>query len=314
MIRKFTVYAGEIVGLISPVADVIEEISESIDQNDANIPEPKSDSRNLNKVSTSHEWNQPANIESIPDHLKELFDRATKNKDDWMKNELAKLLIDYKETFSRDEFDLGCTHLATHEIDTGDTKPIKLPPRRVPLALQGKDKEALDKMLKSGAIRNSTSPWAAPIVLVRKKSGDVRVCIDYRRVNAVTRRDAFALPKISDCLDTVSASKYFSTLDLTSGYNQIPVAEKDIPKTAFVTRHGFYECPKLSFGLCNAPATFQRVMELALQGLQWLTCLVYIDDILVFGPSFESHMIRLRQVLERLKQANLKVKPDKCQL
>ena len=124
-------------------------------------------------------------------------------------------------------------------------------------------------MLQRGTIRESCSLWASPVVLVPKKDGSLRVAVDYRKVNEVTKKDAFPLPKISDCLDAVSDSKYFSTLDLTSGYNQVPVAEQDIPKTAFTTKYGLFECVFMPFGLSNSPATFQRVMELALHGLQW---------------------------------------------
>ena len=231
-----------------------------------------------------------------------------------MHGRVAKLLSDFSETFSKDDNDLGCTNLTSHTIDTGTTKPIKQAPRRTPLAFQGRDREALEKMLERGTIRESTSPWASPVVLVPKKDNSVRVCIDYRKINENTKKDAFPLPKINDCLDAVSGSAYFSTLDLTSGYNQVPVAKEDIPKTAFVTKYGLFECPYMPFGLTNAPATFQRVMELALQGLQWTTCLIYIDDVIVFSKDADEHLSRLRAVLKRIQSANLKLKPDKCHL
>ena len=204
--------------------------------------------------------------------------------------------------------------MTSHVKDTGNARPVKQAPRRTPSAFDGGDREALEKMLSRGTIRESTSPWASPVVLVPKKDGSVRVCVDYRRVNELNKKDAFPLPKISDCLDAVSGSIYFSTLDLTSGYNQVPVAEEDIPKTAFVTKYGLFECPYMSFGLSNAPATFQRVMELALQVLQWSTCLIYIDDVIIFGGNLDEHLMRVRGVIDRLHHANLKVKPEKCHL
>ena len=138
--------------------------------------------------------------------------------------------------------------------------------------------------------------------------------MDYRRVNAVTKKDAYPLPNISVCLDTLAGSKLYSTLDITSAYNQIPVKKEDIPKTAFATQCGFYEYTTMPFGLSNAPATFQRVMEIALSGLQWQTCLIYLDDVIIFGKDFDEHLSRLKEVFECIRSAGLKLKPVKCHL
>lgn len=216
--------------------------------------------------------------------------------------------------FSRGETDLGRTHLTMHEIDTGEAKPIKLPPRRVPLHLQQEVADGLKQMLDSGIIRPSCSPWAAPVVLVRKKGGGLRFCVDYRKLNDVTSKDAYPLPRIDDALDSLSHACWFSTLDLASGYWQVEVDPKDRYKTAFITRQGLFEFNVLSFGLCNAPSTFQRLMDLILADLQWTTCLVYLDDIIVFGRTFQEHLARLDEVLVKLQQANLKIKPSKCNL
>jgi hypothetical protein len=141
-----------------------------------------------------------------------------------------------------------------------------------------------------GTIQESSSPWAAPIVLVRKKSGNIRLCVDYRKLNQQTKKDAYPLPRTQDCLDAMTGAIIFSTLDMTAGYNQVPIKNDDIPKTAFVTKHGLYEFRTMPFGLTNAPATFQRVMELALQGLQWTSCLIYLDDVIIFGSTFDEHL------------------------
>ena len=249
---------------------------------------------------------------AIPSHLQTLYEKTAANIDDVYHKDVAALFNEFSDTFSRDENDLGCTNLTCHTIDTGDARPIKQAPRRTPAAFEGRDKEAIEKMLQRSTIRESSSSWASPVVLVPKKDGSLRVAVDYRKLNDVTKKDAFPLPKISDCLDAVSGAAYFSTLDLTSGFNQVPVAEQDIPKTAFATKYGLFESVYLPFGLSNAPATFQRVMELALQGLQWQICLIYIDDIIVFGGTMEEHLARVRSVLDRLRKANLKVKPEKC--
>ena len=149
-------------------------------------------------------------------------------------------------------------------------------------------------------------------MLVRKKDGTARPCVDYRRLNAVTQKDAFPLPRTEDCLDAVAGAIWFSTMDVTSAYNQIPIREEDVPKTAFVTKFGLYEFTTMPFGLCNAPATFQRIMELALRGLQWSCCLIYLDDVIIFGKSFAEHRDRLKMVLDRMREGGLKLKPSKC--
>lgn len=250
----------------------------------------------------------------LPDHLSVLFQEATQDKSVAERGELATLLEEFQDVFSKDEYDLGFTHLAEHSIETGDARPVKQPPRKVPIAMAGEEKAAIDQMKKQGIIQESSSPWASPIVLVRKKNGKIRPCVDYRRLNSVTIKDAYPIPTTQECLDAMAGSVYFSTLDMTSGYNQIPVKESDIPKTAFVTKHGLFEYKAMSFGLTNAPATFQRVMELALKGLQWTTCLIYLDDVIIFGSSFREHIVRLRQVLDRVRKAGLKLKPEKCAL
>ena len=251
---------------------------------------------------------------NIPDHLKELFEKSTRDCTDKDKIAIANLLQKYRDVFSKDEWDLGCTHLTEHSIDTGDAPPIKQPPRRVPMAYADEERKAIDKLLQQRVARKSTSPWSSPLCLVKKKSGGIRPCIDYRKLNKQVTPDAFPLPRIQDCLDAVSGSTLFSTFDLTSGYFQIPVREEDIPKTAFACKFGQYEMTKMPFGLNNSASTFLRTMELALQGLQWQTCIIYIDDIIIFARNVQEHLSRVEQVLMRLMQAGLKLKPEKCEM
>ena len=250
----------------------------------------------------------------IPDHLTEMYKKATEGKSAEDKRIIQKVLHDYRDVFSKDDTDLGRTNLSYHVIDTGDSRPIKQPPRRVPSALSHEEEEAINQLHRQGVIRESNSPWASPIVLVRRKNGKIRACIDYRKVNLATRKDAYPIPRTQDCLDAMAGSVIFSTLDMTSGYYQVPIHEPDIPKTAFATRHGLWEFVTMPFGLTNAPATFQRLMELAMRGLQWTSCLIYLDDIIIFGRTFQEHAERLKQVLGRIRQANLKLKPEKCEL
>ena len=185
--------------------------------------------------------------------------------------------------FAESDTDLGCFNGIKHKIDTGDAKPIQQPMRRTPIGSEEEEKKHLDSMLESKIIQPSMSDWAAPPVLVRKKNGGVRWCIDYRALNNVTVKDAFPLPRIEECLDKFSMATYMSTLVLASGYWQLEVAEEDRHKTAFITRHGLFEHIRMGFGLCNAPATLTRAMQSVLHGLLWGGVLAYLDDVIVLG-------------------------------
>ena len=256
----------------------------------------------------------PGNDDLFPPHLKDLYVRTCEDQSEEIKSLVHDLLFDFQDVFSKHDNDLGLTHLTEHVIDTGNAVPIRQPPRRVPSAYAGEDKAALDKLIEQGCIRPSSSPWASGVVLVRKKDGSVRHCVDYRGLNKLTRKDAFPLPRTEDCLDAVAGATVFSTFDITSAYNQVPVRPEDIPKTAFVTKYGLYEYTTMPFGLCNAPATFERLMEIAMNGLQWNTCLIYLDDLIVFSNDAGTHASRIRAVLERVRAAGLKLKPRKCSL
>jgi hypothetical protein len=273
----------------------------------------------IQDVVTVQPVNVPGNKTSesppeVPSHLTDVYEKAREGLDIEQERKVAEMLIKYQNAFSKNDTDLGLTHLAEHSIDTGDARPVKQAPRRVPHAFSEEEKKAIDQLLEQKVIRKSTSPWASPIVLVRKKNGKVRPCVDYRRLNEVTKNDAFPLPRTQDCLDAMAGSVLFSCFDLTSGYHQIPVKKDDIPKTAFCTKYGLFEFVTLPFGLHTAAATCQRVMELALQGLQWVSCLIYMDDAIVFSRDLDSHLDRVGEVLSRIQMANLKLKPEKCQL
>ncbi len=161
--------------------------------------------------------------QQMPDHLQQLYESASIDRTTQEKERIATTLINFADTFSVDEYDLGLTHLAEHCIDVGDNAPIKQPPRRVPIAFASEEENVIKQMEKQGIIRPSNSPWASPICLVKKKSGKIRPCVDFRKVNLVTRKDAYPLPRINDCLDAVAGACFFSTFDLTSGFHQIPI-------------------------------------------------------------------------------------------
>ena len=169
-------------------------------------------------------------------------------------------------------------------------------------------------MLAIGIIQESNSAWSSPTVLVKKKDGTTQFCIDYRRLNQATKVDAYPLPHIEDSLNTLGGTRFYCSLDLASGYWQVEMDAADREKTAFVTQGGLYEFRVMPFGLVNAPGTFERLMERVLRGIAWSECLVYQDDILVFGPDFGTTLARLERVLDRLGEAGLKLKAKKCQL
>nr|VZI47949.1 unnamed protein product [Spirometra erinaceieuropaei] len=226
---------------------------------------------------------------------------------------LKVLLLDFEDVFAWDEYSLGRTNRIRHSIETGSAKPIWQHPRRIPVQYQNEVRDLLDNMLATGVIRPSHSPWASPVTLVPKKDGKLRFCIDYRRLNAVMTRDSFPLPRIECTLDALAGSQWFSTLDLKSGYWQVEVEPTDRQKTAFILPQGLFEFETMPFGLCNAAATFQRLMQVVLAHLYPQQCLVYLDDVIVFGRTIAQHNQNLYAVLEALREAGLRLNPQKCQ-
>ncbi len=190
-------------------------------------------------------------------------------------------------------------------IDTGKHRPIRLPPRRLPITKEEVECAEVQKMLDRGVIEPCQSSWASPVVLVAKEDGSTRFCVDYRKVNDVTRKDAYPLPWIDDTLDALRGSQYFSTFDVYSGYWQVKMDPKDIDKMAFVTRQGLFRFTVMPFGLGNAPATFERLMELILTGLNWKICLIYLDDVIVYGGNFYEALDRLKQVWQTYQRGTL---------
>ena len=224
------------------------------------------------------------------------------------------LLSQFTTSFSESKNDLSITHADQHSMEMSSHKRVKEGCRRLPLVKRQALKCELDRLLSLGVIEPSSSSWASPVVLVTKKDGSLRLCVDYRKVNDLTIKDSYPLPRIDDSLDALSCAKWFSTLDLSSGYWQVPMDPKDVDKTAFTTPYGLYHFKVMPFGLANAPATFERMMERVLAGLHWETCLIYLDDVIVFSRTFDEHITRLHQVFSRMKEANLKLSPSKCKL
>ena len=223
----------------------------------------------------------------LPEHLSPL-----------QQQQLNELFREFSDVFGRGEDDLGNTPLLEHAIETHGP-PLRQPYRRQNPAVRREEMAQVQQMLSSNVIRPSNSPWASLVVMVRKKYGSLRFFMDFRQLNAATVNYAHPLPRIDDLLDALHGAKWFSTLDLKSGYWQVPITEQDKAKTAFRTSSGqLFEFSQVPFGLCNAPATFSRLMDRVLAGLHWETCLFYLDDIIVFSSTWEEHLARLRQVFE----------------
>uniref|UniRef100_A0A183CLG5 RNA-directed DNA polymerase n=2 Tax=Globodera pallida TaxID=36090 RepID=A0A183CLG5_GLOPA len=228
------------------------------------------------------------------------------------KDELLNLVREYRNIFAVSEGELSQTSLVSHQIETGNAKPVKSRVRPVPYAYREKVSGMVQDYIGRGIVRPSSSPWASPIVIVPKKDGALRFCVDYRGLNAVTVKDAFPLPNIDNTLLALGGKKVFSTLDFMSGYWQIKMEPGAIEKTAFATETGLYEFTVLPFGLTNAVATFQRFMTRLFDGFINEFAFIYIDDILIASETWEQHKEHLRRIFDRIQEAGLRLKVSKC--
>jgi hypothetical protein len=232
--------------------------------------------------------------------------------DDEEKKRFRELVRRYHDVFSEGTHDLGKTEMIKYRIDLYDQRPIKQKPYRLTRSAHEEIGKQLADMQNWGIIKPSTSPWASPVVLVQKKDGTMRFCIDFRKVNQMTIPDCYPIPRIDEALEALGGAKYFSTMDLASGYWQVALEESSKEVTAFTTREGLFQFEVLPFGLANAPGKFQRLMDAVLRGLKWEICLVYLDDIVVFAQTKWEMMDRLEKVWQRLRTSDLKMKPEKC--
>ncbi|CAF4520247.1 unnamed protein product [Didymodactylos carnosus] len=230
-------------------------------------------------------------------------------------DQILSILIKHKSVFDTSKTSIMNTNNISHRIPIlPQHRPIQSYPYRKAAKETQIINEQVKEMLDNHVIRPSTSPWSAPVVIIRKKDGSPRFCVDYRKQNLITERDVYPSPRIDDIIDKLVGSQYFTTLDLKAGYWQIPIEEQDKKKTAFITPDGLFEFNVLPFGFSNAPATFQRIINSVLGVLRWDITLVYLDDIIVYSPSFANHVKHLDLILDALEKANVKLNAAKCSL
>ena len=254
--------------------------------------------------------------DDVPPHLRELYASSTTSLDSQQKQTIKRLLIDYQDVFSKDKWDLGQTNLIEHTIDVGSAKPLRQAPRRLPPAKQQIVLDEIRDLSKAGLISPSKSPWCSPVVLVTKKDGSGhRLCLDYRKLNDLTVKDSYPLPRTDTILDALSGSAFFCKLEMRSGFYQIKMSSKDKQKTAFsAPGSGLWEWEVMPQGLTNSPATFERVAEQVFSGIPYDRLCIFMDDLIVHGRDFDSTAGRLEEAFQRLRVHHLKLHPGKCAL
>ena len=271
---------------------------------DCVLPNPVPDKNNQNVSATCSQQQQTADTKPALS-----FDFGTSPLSEEYKQRITQKLNTFSDVFSHHDLDFGHATKIQHHIKLKDETPFKQRSRPIHPHDYEPVKKHLQALLDAGVIE---SPFSSPIVVVREKNGDVRLWVDYRKLNLQAIRDAYALPNLEESFSALAGSQWFSVMDLKSGYYQLEMNEADKPKTAFVCPFGFYEFNRTPQGITNAPSTFQRLMEKCMQHLNLKEVLVFLDDLIVFSSTLEEHETRLIHVLERLKEYGLKLSPEKC--
>ena len=226
-------------------------------------------------------------------------------------SDIKKLIIKNKDRFASKDTELGQSTTVQMKVNTGSHEAIRLKPYRIPLHHRETVDKAIDEMLEAGIIKRSTSTWIFPLVVVSKKDGSSRLCVDFRRLNQITKQIAFPLPIIDDILNLLGNAKYFTTLDLKSGYWQVAMDPESVDKTTFTSHKGTFSFQVMPFGLSNAPGVFQQLMSIVLSGCEQF-CTAYLDDVIIWSRSKEEHLSHIQTVFDRLREHNLKLKLKKC--
>jgi len=264
--------------------------------------------------------NQVTSVDKLPNKTEQQIgsiDKADLNKldnldvPDKYRNRVMNLIKGNCDLFAQTDAELGHTDTVKMTINTGQHPPIRLRPYRTQLNNRKVIDKAIDEMLEAKVIERSRSAWSFPVVIVGKKDGSKRFCVDFRRLNKVTKSNSYPLPVIDDILALLGKSRYFTSLDLKSGYWQVSMDEKDKEKTAFTCNRGLFHFNVMPFGLMNAPAVFQELMNRVLEGLGHFTT-AYLDDIIIYSETEEEHLAHIQQVFDRLREHNLRLKLKKC--
>ena len=235
----------------------------------------------------------------LPDYLEDIVQGSHPSLGDTGRQSLCDLLHRYEHVFpAPGEPVTGRSKSVKHEIETNEGRPVRCGPRRLAPAGLRREQDCVKEMLTGGQIEPSDSPWASPVVLVTNKDGSTRFCVDYQRLNAMTIKDAYSLPRIDDSLRLLGNQQWFSTMDLASGYWQVAMSPEAKRKAAFVTNKGLFQ--------------FERLMDCVLCGMRWSRCLVYLDDVILFGKTISEALLRLEEVLARLSEFGLQLKAKKC--
>lgn len=266
---------------------------------------------------------QPVKLQDLPTAddsatYDDIFSQVNIPDNELSSTELEKvkaLLMDYKDILSTGDGDIGHNQSVQHRIELNNEIPFKQRYRKIPPSMIDEVRDHLQQLLKGNIIRKSHSPFSSNVVLAKKRNGQLRLCIDYRQLNARTIKDNYALPRIDDILENLAGNKFFSVLDMKAGYYQVEIAEEHKERTAFtVGSLGFYEYNRMPFGLTNAPATYQRLMEECLGDLHLNICYIFLDDLIIFSRTFKEHLQRMEKVFQRLRESGLKLTPKKCSL
>jgi len=289
-------------------------------------PQPMDDTSARDNVVTAVHYKPSASRETqLAQHQQVQQDDADLQDKDWKKTvtiapryeHMRSRITDMMEEFtSMWDGNLGTISAVKHRIDLDppDSQPVHSAPYRAGPATRQLEKNEIDKMLGMGVIEPAQTEWASPIVFAPKKDGAMRFCVDYRRLNAMTLRDSYPIPRMDECIDSLGDANIFTTLDANCGYWQIEIADQDKDKTTFTSHHGLYRFVRMPFGLRNAPSTFQRVIDIILSTVKWQYALVYLDDVIIYSRSAEEHMTHVATVLRMLMEAGVTLKLRKCSL
>jgi transposase InsO family protein len=290
--------------VVIPSFSVLCELQWCTLENDRNTPSTQVHDENAHVYVSNH---------SQTYDLLSAFDFSNTNTTPEQTDKLRALLTGHTNIFSLNDNDIGFTNIVQHRIELTDDVPFKLRHHRIPPSMYQELRSHLQGLLDQSVIRKSHSPWSSNVVLVKKKDKSIRLCIDYRSLNNRTIKDAYSLPRLEETLDCLAGSCYFTALDMKSGYYQIEVAEEHKARTAFsVGPLGLYEFNRMPFGLSNSPATYQRLMQECFSSLINKECVVFLDDILIFSRTFDEHLVRIKHVLDKVKESGMKLNPKKC--